>query len=162
MKKALILMIATLACATPGANEDAKQQLEKEIMATVNRFLHAVNTADTALMEELIRPEAMTYARIQESHGKFTTKARQQAHFLEDLRQDPQYYERIWDPVILVDEQIAAVWAQYDFYVGGEFSHCGTDLFTLVRENGAWKIANSVWTVVKVGCPPSPLGEISD
>ncbi|MEM1153966.1 MAG: nuclear transport factor 2 family protein [Pseudomonadota bacterium] len=161
MKRALILAIALSTSVISAASEDTPQQLENEIMTTVNRFLQAINTADIALMAEVVRPDAMTYARIQEADGSFSTKARLQAHFLEDLKKNPQFTERIWDPVILANEQIAAVWAQYDFYVDGEFSHCGTDLFNLLYDEGKWKIANSSWTVVKEDCPASPLGKFA-
>ena len=50
--------------------------------------------------------------------------------------------ERIHDPLVKVDNDLAVVWAPFDFYVDGKVSHCGTDLFNLVRQNGEWLIAS--------------------
>ena len=133
-----------------------------EVMATVERFLHAINTGDVDLMAEVSRSDSMNYTRIQKSDGTFYTKARPQTNFLEKKENQPVFFERIWSPTILVDEQIAAVWAPYDFHVNGKFSHCGIDLFNLLFEDGRWKIANSSWTVIKNDCAPSPLGSISE
>ena len=50
--------------------------------------------------------------------------------------------ERIHDPLIKIDNDLAVVWAPFDFYVDGKVSHCGTDLFNMVRQDGAWRIAS--------------------
>jgi hypothetical protein len=51
-------------------------------------------------------------------------------------------------------------WAPYDFYIDGEFSHCGVDVFDLIQLEGQWKLANSMYTVIRNDCPKSPLGEL--
>lgn len=50
--------------------------------------------------------------------------------------------ERIHDPLIRIDHDLAVVWAPFDFYVNGKVNHCGTDLFNLVRQDGQWRIAS--------------------
>jgi hypothetical protein len=50
--------------------------------------------------------------------------------------------ERIHDPLIRIDNDLAVVWAPFDFYVDGKVNHCGTDLFNLVRKEGKWLIAS--------------------
>ncbi len=54
--------------------------------------------------------------------------------------------ERYWDGKIITDGNIATVWAPYDFYLNGAFSHCGVDLFYLVKENMSWRIAHFGYT----------------
>jgi hypothetical protein len=53
-----------------------------------------------------------------------------------------QIEERIHDPLVKIDNDLAVVWAPFDFYVDGKVSHCGTDLFNLVRQNSQWLIAS--------------------
>ena len=48
--------------------------------------------------------------------------------------------ERIHDPVIHIDNDLAVVWAPFDFLSDGKINHCGTDLFNLVRKDGNWLI----------------------
>jgi hypothetical protein len=50
--------------------------------------------------------------------------------------------ERIHDPLIRIDNDLAVVWAPFDFFVDGKVDHCGTDLFVVVRQDGEWRIAS--------------------
>lgn len=50
--------------------------------------------------------------------------------------------ERIHDPLVKIDNDLAVVWAPFDFLVDGKVNHCGTDLFNMVRQNGEWIIAS--------------------
>jgi hypothetical protein len=53
-----------------------------------------------------------------------------------------QIEERIHDPLVRIDNDLAVVWAPFDFLVDGKVDHCGTDLFNLVRIDGKWLIAS--------------------
>ena len=50
--------------------------------------------------------------------------------------------ERIHDPLVRIDHDLAVVWAPFEFLVDGKVNHCGTDLFNLVRTDGKWVIAS--------------------
>ncbi len=50
--------------------------------------------------------------------------------------------ERIHDPLVRIDHDLAVVWAPFEFLVDGKVDHCGTDLFNLVRIDGKWLIAS--------------------
>jgi len=50
--------------------------------------------------------------------------------------------ERIHNPLVRIDHDLAVVWASFDFLVDGKVDHCGTDLFSLVRTDGKWLIAS--------------------
>jgi hypothetical protein len=34
---------------------------------------------------------------------------------------------------VQIDDNLAAVWTEYEFYVGKNFSHCGVNAFQLVK-----------------------------
>jgi hypothetical protein len=53
-----------------------------------------------------------------------------------------QIEERIHDPLVKIDNDLAMVWAQFEFLSDGKVDHCGTDLFNLVRVDGKWLIAS--------------------
>ena len=57
--------------------------------------------------------------------------------------------ERIHDPLIRIDNDLAVVWAPFDFLANGKVDHCGTDLFNLVRVDGKWMIASVADTGTK-------------
>jgi Putative lumazine-binding len=50
--------------------------------------------------------------------------------------------ERIHDPLVRIDNDLAMVWAPFEFLSDGKVDHCGTDLFNLVRKDGKWLIAS--------------------
>jgi hypothetical protein len=60
-----------------------------------------------------------------------------------------QIEERIHDPLVRIDNDLAVVWAPFDFLVDGKVDHCGTDLFNLVRVDGRWVIASVADTGTK-------------
>ena len=53
-----------------------------------------------------------------------------------------QMEERIHDPLIRIDNDLAVVWAPFDFLIDGKVDHCGTDLFNMVRVDGQWLVAS--------------------
>jgi hypothetical protein len=53
-----------------------------------------------------------------------------------------QIEERIHDPLVRIDNDLAMVWAPFEFLSDGKVDHCGTDLFNLVRKDGKWLIAS--------------------
>ncbi len=61
--------------------------------------------------------------------------------------------ERIHDPLVRIDNDLAVVWAPFEFLVDGKVDHCGTDLFNLVRVDGQWIIA-SVADTGRKDCGP--------
>jgi len=50
--------------------------------------------------------------------------------------------ERIHDPLVRIDHDLAVVCAPFEFLVDGKVDHCGTDLFNLVQMDGKWLIAS--------------------
>lgn len=63
--------------------------------------------------------------------------------------------ERIHDPLVRIDHDLAVVWAPFEFLVDGKVNHCGTDLFNLVRTDGEWRIA-SIADTGRKDCPATP------
>ena len=60
--------------------------------------------------------------------------------------------ERVVFDAIHIDGPMATVWAPYEFYYKGKFSHCGVDHFVFIREEGLWKIQYLIDTRRKQGC----------
>ncbi|HEU5402549.1 MAG TPA: nuclear transport factor 2 family protein [Terriglobales bacterium] len=66
-----------------------------------------------------------------------------------------QIEERIHNPLVRIDHDLAVVWAPFEFLVDGKVDHCGTDLFNLVRTDGEWRIA-SVADTGRKDCSAKP------
>ena len=63
-----------------------------------------------------------------------------------------QIEERIHNPLVRIDNDLAVVWTPFDFLVDGKVDHCGTDLFNLVHVDERWIIASVADTSTKT-CP---------
>lgn len=50
--------------------------------------------------------------------------------------------ERTRNEVVQIDGTFATVWAEYAFYRGKTFSHCGVDSFQLAKDASGWKIVS--------------------
>ena len=64
-------------------------------------------------------------------------RGRSNADWVSPTRADgPPLRERYWSPTVLIRESIAVVWAPYEFWQDGKTSHCGVDVFDLVKLEG--------------------------
>jgi len=114
---------------------------QAEVLAAAQAVLDAINGADPERLEEVMMPDATITANRPGAPPRSTTVALM-AKSLADPTE--RFTERIWTPDINVAEPLAAVWAPYDFYRDGRFSHCGVDAFQLVRVEGTWRVQSLV------------------
>lgn len=152
MIRTLSLAVFLCVTATAPAQTPAPNPEEAAILAVIDRFMHAVGTNDPAAMAELridggstivSRPNAADPAAPLVTRRVFTpsTTARPATN-----------KERYWDPVVHVRGGIAVVWTPYEYWQGEKSSHCGIDVFDLMKDKGVWKIANAMWTVEPDAC----------
>ena len=71
---------------------------------------------------------------------------------LKSFNSKNSYQEEAYHMEIKIHEGIAMAWVPYEFRLDGEFSHCGVDVFTLVKKEEKWKIINLSYTIDKDGC----------
>jgi hypothetical protein len=71
---------------------------------------------------------------------------------------DVTWDERVRGTRVEVDGPLASVWAEYSFYAGPKFSHCGIDAFQLARDGDVWRIVALTDTRRRDGCPDQPAG----
>ncbi|MBA2077594.1 hypothetical protein PCA_03590 [Rhodanobacter sp. PCA2] len=107
------------------------------VLAPVRAFFSAMSRYDQAGMRALVLPTGMaTLMRqgkpVQLALGEFVDHVKPGKARIE---------ERIRDPQVRVDDNIAVVWAPYEFLLDGKPHHCGTDVFNLARVDGRWLIA---------------------
>ena len=118
------------------SDDSAEQQA---IMASIAQMFDGMEKRDAAAIKKPLlgggtmvlmrdgKPVQMTFEEFADRVGKPGT-----AHI----------QERIHDPLIRIDNDLAMVWAPFEFLVDGKVDHCGTDLFNLVRTDGKWIIAS--------------------
>ncbi len=134
------------------------QSEEKSVLAVVQRFFDADAAKDVEGARDVTFPEARFFSVRTEDGQKvvrnFTIKG-----YLEDLpAREETVRERMWEPTVLIHQEIAVVWTRYDFYRDGRFSNCGIDAWNLIKTPEGWKISGGSYTVERMDCPESPLG----
>ncbi|UCD24269.1 MAG: hypothetical protein JSW51_14820 [Gemmatimonadota bacterium] len=144
-------------------DEGASSPEQQQVVAVVEQLFHGIATQDTILLGRLLDRDAQLVS-VREVNGEPSWTRRNRADFLSGIgTNEVEMVERMWDPEVRVDGDIASLWAPYDFHVDGEFSHCGYDAFHLVRKRGVWLITAITYTVRTEGChdalPPPPDGE---
>ena len=110
--------------------------------------------SDTALASRLqgLLPKGAT---LEDAAAGF----KNQGQFIATLGSTKQrLLERMWNPTVFLQGSLAVVRAPYDFHIDGAFSHCGVDVFTLVRSKSEWRVTHVVYTVQRQNCAASPLG----
>ena len=141
------LALALLAVSAPILSAQSPDQ--KAVLAPVQAMFDGMAKRDAAAIKEPLmpggtmvlmrdgKPVQMTFDAFAERVGKPGTT---------------QIEERIHDPLVRIDNDLAVVWAPFDFLVNGKVDHCGTDLFNLIRQDGKWLIA-SVADTGRKDCP---------
>jgi hypothetical protein len=157
----LALVLAT-AYARPAAAQRplapaAKDATAAAVLAVVDSALAVINLGDRVALSDLMTPEGQVFAaREREGAGAYTmrTVAEQRV----GGRRAP-IIERGFDPEVRIAGTIAMVWLPYDLYAEGRWSHCGVDLFTLVRVGSVWRIANFTYSIEQPpACAEHPDG----
>ena len=129
---------------------------ERQALAAVDRFFEAMHNHDVATWLTTVIPEGLaTGIKVGEGPQPFM-RSWHWATYIENTAATPQKVsERLLDPEVKVERDLAMVWGRYDFSVDGSVDHCGVDHFELVRKNGKWFVYNLTWTNQKVGCSKS-------
>lgn len=148
---ALLAACAQLPAAVPGADDNASEV--NAVLVTMDRYMTAISTKDYAAQRALDMPNAMTWSARPGPGGSLVVTPRPSTYWTDPARDSgKKFEERYWKPTVLVRGPIAMVWAPYEFKIDARTSHCGVDLFDFVKVDGAWRLANAMWTVEPDAC----------
>jgi len=124
------LLTSSLHAATPE---------ERAVLAPVKAMFDGMARRDAAAIKEPLLPGGMMVLMLDGKPAQMTFEA-----FADRVGRPgtTQIEERIHDPLVRIDNDLAMVWAPFEFLIDGKVDHCGTDLFNLVRKDGKWLIAS--------------------
>ncbi len=151
---AVLLLSATVLHAEPPTAE------EQAVLAPAQALLDGIAKRDKDLRRAQLLPGGMaTLIRngqtLQLPFNEFLDRLEKMSGGTQRLE------ERLYEPVIRIDNDIAVIWASYDFLIDGKVDHCGSDIFNMIRRDGRWLISGVADTSRK-SCQPrgSGLGEL--
>lgn len=151
-----VIMLA-LVCSVTIAQENDRMA----VLAVMEKAFEAVRTGDPDDWRAIQLAAGTTLSMRPHPDGdphRQELRLAQNEAFVSELTNDGHVYLERWtsEPTVMLRGPIAVVWGEYDFWIDGEFSHCGVDSADLVKVDNQWKIANFMWTVEKEGCPTDP------
>ncbi len=158
----VILAAFALASCAPPSDEPASQPPEPPaptprhlpsdedraaILSVVQSLFDALAERDGGTLRALLHPDVVMRSVEVAGDGERSIAT----STLDDLvarveGSDEVLTERMFDPEVRISGDLAMVWTPYDFYVGDALSHCGADVFVLVREGDTWRVTGLSWT----------------
>jgi len=157
MRTVVIVMIVFVASASIPAQSPIAEH--EAVLKTMQMFLDTMAAKDIEGARKILQPQGRFHA-MRMRDGKPDVRAFSNEEYLAQLQASKQEMrERIWNPEIKVNGLIATLWAPYDFWLDGKYSHCGIDQFDFIKTEEGWKIAGGVYSI-ESQCAPSPLGPL--
>jgi hypothetical protein len=126
---------------------------EEAVLATLGRLLDTVARRDRRGMNELLVPEgSATQSRDHEiTHTRL-------CDFAEKMPVGASRLEEVFHhPVVHVADDIAVVYARYDFLIDGQVHHWGTNILNFLKQGTAWRVS-AIADTARTGPRPENWG----
>lgn len=152
-----IRFVALVAAGLLSSRADAQSpDARATVIAIADSALVAITRGDAVQLTDLMVPEAVLFPT---STRDGVTTYRVRTRESQRTASITGVVERGFKPTAMVNGGIAMVWFPYDLYRNGEWSHCGADVFTLVKADGRWRIATMAWSAEQPPvCEKHPAG----
>ncbi len=139
MRYGTMLLIALLmvpaALSAQSADKDA-------VLTTVNKLFDGMRTRNAELILSAF-DESARLVRVQDRDGVPAVTLLPLDRFAQAVvaaKPGDVWDERLSDPEVRVDGNLAQVWSPYTFRLNGTLHHCGIDAFMLLKVGDTWKI----------------------
>lgn len=144
-----VAAIAVAAMALAAPDPASAQDTKAEVVGVIKGMFDALARGDTAAMRGYFVAEGrVTQTGTQQ--GKPFYRVNPIDAFLKSIggavAQGRKLEEKIAEPTVTIEDNLAHVWSRYDFFVDGAKSHCGVDSYHLVRTADGWKLLDIVDT----------------
>lgn len=147
MPLTVLALAAALAIAAPPTDAE-----DEAVLAATQAFFNGLEAADSAAMRAAALPNIPMMALSTKPDG--TVDVRRFA-FEDSFGKAvaPGLKEWMWSPVVVRRGALATVTGPFEITRDGKTIHCGVNVFTLARTEGAWKVASVSWTAEPDACP---------
>jgi|SRR6185503_5116506 len=151
MKKFILMAIFLIASGQLFGQQTATDSVKQ----TINTLFDAMRKGDSTLLKSTFAKNMILQSISDDKDGKALLSTDSGGDFAKAIGtpHNQVYDERIVFDAVKVDGSLASVWAPYKFYLGDKFSHCGVDVFQLMKTTQGWKIIYIVDTRRKGNCP---------
>lgn len=132
----------------------AAQSQDAAVRASVDKLFDGMRSGDSSAVRSIFFSKStLTSVSINEKDSVMTHVSKTDDFVAAVGKPHTEKWdERIYDIKISVDGPMAIVWAPYKFYRGETFSHCGVNVFTMIKTKNGWKINTITDTRRKTDC----------
>lgn len=132
--------------------QDADKEAVKQV---VEGFFEAFHQQDSVGMKQFMGDNVLLQTTGRNNEGKTQFRTQPIEKLYESIVSIPdsiQFEEKLTSWSIQVDRTMANAWVGYEFWLNGNFSHCGINSFQMVNFDGQWKIIYLIDTRGRAGC----------
>ncbi len=149
MKKIYLLIYLMLLFVFPALAQSTNEK--KEVLRIAQQFFIALEKQDSLAFKNIFLTDAYNYY-VGVENDSVRTGGQPSVRYR--FRADRIIKERMREAQVSmqIHERIAMIWAPYDLWVNDKYSHCGVDVFTLLKTQKGWKIASLAYSIEKNGC----------
>ncbi len=147
MKKILLLIFIFTGIIGHAQNSTDEQSIKNVIL----QFFQSLEQKDTNLLKSTLDLDGQIWSMrkqdgLQKAAMRFFYDDKNRLHSLPSVKEEAISFD------IKIHKNIASAWVPYKFIINGQFSHCGIDVFSLMKLDGSWKIVNLAYTVETEDC----------
>lgn len=119
---------------------------EEHVISVVQQLLDVLETGDIQKGKKTVIPGAYL-AAVYNGNSENRVNYRTFTEFFNSLEQSRDRRKETMSGIkVMIYNKVALVWGDYKFFLNSKLHHCGVNAYSLIRKNGAWKIANIVYT----------------
>ena len=151
MKNVALLLLVFSITLNVNAQADDKAAVKK----VVETFFDGFHKQDSIIMKSVVGNKVVlqTTGRNKEGKTMFRTEKIEKLYSsIVGIPDSISFQEKLTSWSIQVDRTMANAWVGYEFWLNGEFSHCGINSFQMVNFDGEWKIIYLIDTRGRAGC----------
>ena len=116
---------------------------QEEATVPIKQLFEGMMKKDTNMIKLVFHPEATLNTIAVNKKGEPQYMSTPIDGFITGIGKIPaeqKLEEKILSYEVKIDGRMASVWTPYEFYFGGQFSHCGVNVFTLFKSSEGWLI----------------------
>jgi len=133
----VLVLVLTSGVRTPAQDD------RQAVLAVVKQLFDGMRAADAEKIRAVFHPSAQLFSSsIRDGKPQVTVQSIKGFVTAITRPHTEVYDERTRNEVVHLDGGFASVWAEYGFYRGSVFNHCGVDAFHLARDADGWKIVS--------------------
>lgn len=133
----IVVLFSASMISAQGKNE------EKAIKKVIETFFEGLHKGDSSIMKTTLHKSFRSQTTDTNKEGLKRLRSQTRQGLLSGVAKKPSsvtYLEKLLSYDIKIDGNLASVWTPYEFYLNGNFSHCGANSFQLFNNNGKWEI----------------------